>query len=182
MARTFDFNSAKSCEVPTAKALADELAKLPNFQEFTETTSTADAQKQILLGIASDAWDDRQFGLDQLENEMMYAQILAPEDDSHQVFDGDTTTNSFEGGDLMIRFRRQVREGEDVSQEFLFFWDIVSAIGKDLHKATRNLSSQVRSVNINRTITPSRSLVDEESAQGEYLIAAYSVQWGDGEA
>ena len=178
MARQFDINNAMSCEVPLAFEIADKLSELPAFIKLSEASSAADARKKIIIGIASDSNDSRQFGLDELEHEFFCAQLQPPEEDDHVVADGDTNDISLESGVLRLRFRRQVRKSEQIEQEYLFFWDLVSAISKQWHAATRGVSGP-RLPLLTRTQSPLRSSVQEEKAQGAHLTAEFSIEWGD---
>jgi hypothetical protein len=179
----FELASALSGELPAAYQLADRLSETTAVKNLAETTVTAEALAKITVGIANDPLDPEGYFLGELESQHFFAQVYAEDEEGHIASLGpEAVGNPREGGIFCVYLRRQVRESEDKSDAYNFFWDRVSAIGKQLipaAEALTALTNRNRFKTVGRPIGPQFGKKRAEGLQGVYLFALLKFTWGD---
>jgi hypothetical protein len=90
--------------------------------------------------------------------------------------------NPREGGVFLVYLRRQVREEEERSDAYKFFWDRISAIGPAVVLASEQSLIEPRNFRFtlaDRQVGPAFGERRTEGAQGVFLIAQLAFTWGD---
>ncbi len=179
----FELNSALSGELKAAYQLADRLSETTAVKNLAETTVTAEALEKITVGIAADPFDGEAYSLGELENEHFFVQVYSETEEGHLAgLSPEAVGNPREGGVFCVYLRRQVRESEDRTDAYNFFWDRVSAIGIQLipaAEAVATLANRNRFKTVGRPIGPEFGKRRGEGSQGVYLYAQLKVTWGD---
>jgi hypothetical protein len=179
----FDINSALSGELVAAYQLADRLSETTAIKNLAETAVTAEALAKITVGIAADPFEGDVYTLAELENQHFFAQVYSETEEGHAAGLGpEAVGNPREGGVFCVYLRRQVRQNEDRTDAYNFFWDRVSAIGTQLIPAAEalgTLSNRNRFKQVGRTIGPEFGSRRAEGDQGVYLEAMLKITWGD---
>lgn len=179
----FDINSALSCELPAAYQLTDRLSETQAVQDLAEAADAAEALLKITVGIAADPLDGDVYLLGELENQHFFAQVYAETDEGFLAGLGPETFGTpREGGMFRVYLRRNVREAEDRTDAYNFFWDRVSAIGVQLLAAAETLdalTNRNRFEQVTRMIGPEFGERRGEGDQGVYLYALLKVTWGN---
>jgi hypothetical protein len=179
----FDINTALSGELKAAYQLADRLSELTAVKNLAETLVTAEALDKITVGIAADPFEGDAYTLQELENRHFFAQVYAEPEEGHVAgLAPEAVGNPREGGVFCVYLRRQVRDSEDRTDAYNFFWDRVSAIGTQLIQAAEalaELTNRNRFKQVGRAIGPEFGRRRSEADQGDYLEALLKVTWGD---
>lgn len=179
----FDLNSALSGELKAAYQLADRLSETTAVQNLAEESGAAGALTKITVGIADDPFNGDVYSLGELENQHFFAQVYAEPEEGHVAgLAPEAVGNPREGGEFLVYLRRQVRESEDRTDAYNFFWDRVSAIGTQLivlADALATLTNRNRFKQVGRMIGPEFGTRRGEGDQGCYLYAQLKVSWGD---
>lgn len=179
----FELSSTSSGELIAAYQLADRLSEITVFKNLAETTVTAEALAKITVGIAADPLGGDEYSLGELEEQHFFAQVYAEPEEGHIAgLAPEAVGTPREGGVFRVYLRRQVRESEDRTDAYLFFWDRVSKIGTQLIAAAEALdalTNRNRFKQVGRVIGPEFGQRRSEANQGPYLFALLTVTWGD---
>lgn len=179
----FNLAGALSCELQAAYQLRDILSELEAIQNLAETHSIADTLDKITVGIAADPMDGEAFDKWELDQRHFIARVYAEVESSHLAGLGqETVGNPREGGVFLLYLRRQVRDTEERSDVYSFFWDRVSAIGPALILASETdlvSDNNYRFADVERIVGPAFGERRTEGEQGAHLLALLSVTWGD---
>jgi len=179
----YDNSAATGNEAKTLVALEDLIAECSAAHSLAEATGT-DAEKKAkvltktVIGPQDVAWDADDFTEDEMATKFVEFQLFVPMEDSKSVIVEGWNVSSV--GDFGMIIRRYVRQSEagDKRDVYLFFLDKISTLENEIGAwlATRNCP---RIKNLRRIQGPSFPSKPEESSQGEYIFAVYSLNWGD---
>ena len=179
----FDPLSPKGPAGAALYATASLLSDLTLFQEVSEAADATEALAKISLGIHKPPTNNDQYGIEELKNLMFQANVYPPVPSQAATVRGIGSPSPMTGGAFAVFFRRHVRDIE-VSDHtkrnglFLWFHDYVTAIIKEVIAAAEATECpRLRSVI--HECDGAFSMLDEESAQGEYLWSRFFVLWGD---
>ena len=179
----FELASAQSGELVAAYQLADRLSETDALHDLAEVTSDADALAKIAVGIADDPLDGDEYSLTELDEQHFYAQVYAEPEEGHVAELGpEVLATPREGGVFCVYLRRRVRGAEDRRDAYNFFWDRVSAIGKQLIPTAEELgtlTNRNRFRQVARVIGPEFGSRRAEGDQGDFLFALLKFTWGD---
>lgn len=182
----FEIASARGKEAAGLFHLRSLLAADAVFQELAEAASSAEAMTKVQVGPNPDPLDDpEQYSIEELENSFFFCTIAPPDDDGHEVTQGDSLTECpLEGGVIEVYLRRQVRrlEIEEGGRDdvYLFFLDCISALEHRIYEAA--VSSATETINLKRgrrQLGPYFASYAEEAGQGVYIWAIVHFEWGD---
>jgi hypothetical protein len=179
----FDLVTAMSHELVVAHQLGDRLSETLAVQSLSETANATDALRLITVGIAEDPENKDYYTLEELQYRHFFVQVYPEPIDGHVSGLGpEAMGNPREGGLLRAHFVRQIRDTEDKTDAFNFFWDRISAIGKQLIPAAEALSEDVnknRFQQVGRPWGPVFGARRTEGDQGAHLRAMLRFSWGD---
>lgn len=179
----FDISTALSCELVAANQLAARLSEADGVQNLAETTSAATALESITIGIAGDPFDSAEFTLDELENRHFFVHIYAEPDEGFASGLGPEAMGvPKEGGAFRVYLRRQVRESEDRTDAYNFFWDRISSVPAAVLESAEELAADAdknRFAQVTRPLGPEFGTRRTEGDQGDYLFAEFVFTWGD---
>lgn len=179
----FELASALSCEVVAAHQLADRLSETTGIQQLAEATDSTEALESVTVGISEDPFSEEGYERDELENRHFVARVFAEVEGSHLTGQApEAMGNPREGGVFLVYLRRQVRESEERSDAYKFFWDRVSSIGPAVILASeQDLENpqNYRFTLADRQIGPAFGERREVGEQGYYLVAELAFTWGD---
>lgn len=162
-----------------AFALADLLAAQPAYQTLCNETTTAAARQHVTVGIVDAPVDGNRFAIDELANKGMITYMRNPPDTPLYILDGVVGEWSANGS-LLMYHRRIVRTGEDLQDVFKWFWGWLCKLEEQLIAAIAAADCpRALQARIVRNGGPEREQIGEEVAQGAYLWAEHTVEWGD---
>jgi hypothetical protein len=179
----YDNSTATGNEAKTLVALEDLIAECSAAHSLAEATGS-DAEKKAkvltktVIGPQDVAWDADDFTEDEMATKFVEFQLFVPMEDSKTVIVEGWDVSSI--GDFGMIIRRYVRHSEsgDKRDVYLFFLDKIATLENEIGSwlATRNCP---RIKTMQRIQGPSFSTREQESQQGEYIFAVYSLNWGD---
>ncbi len=179
----FELASAQSGELVAANQLADRLSESVAFQQLAEKANSITARAKITVGIAADPLLEDELTPTELANQHVFAQVYSDYEDAYAAgLDSATQGNPREGGLFRVYLRRQVREAESRADAYLFFWDRVAAIPRQVvaaAEALNSLTNRNRFRQAQRLLGPEFGTRGGEGAQGLYLHALLKFTWGD---
>lgn len=174
----FDRDNPVGEETKAALALADLIAAQSRFQELCNESTEAAALTHITVGVVGQPFDGNEYTIDELADLGLQAWLTNPPESPRYSVDGYGQASS--AGTLMVHLRRYVRTGEELQDVFLWFWDRLCAAEAQLNTALSTATCpRVQQGGLVRTAGPAREQIGEEVAQGSYLWAEWSVDWGD---
>lgn len=174
----FDPNNPVGEETKVALALADLIADQSYFQALcNEATDTA-AREHITVGVVGEPFDGQEYSIDELADKGVQAWLTNPPESPRYTVDGYNQASS--AGTLMVHLRRYVRNGEQLQDVFMWFWDRLCAAEAQVNAALATATCpRVQQGGLVRSAGPAREQIGERAAQGSYLWAEWQVDWGD---
>lgn len=173
----FDPDNAQSEEVLVALRIADRMAATDQWQELTELDESYSRDK-IFVGTEPAPADGKEFTVDELAQLFCNANIHRTDGSHIVVSTGIVGDRPDEQGELTVKIRRYVREGEDARDAYLFFWDRVSAMVAAIQDVVDNTAAP-RIKAIREPLGPYLGNEKERGAQGDYAWSTIAIEWGD---
>jgi hypothetical protein len=179
----FELASALSPELKAAHQLADRLSETTGIKNLAETADTAEALAKIIVGVSDDPLDGEAYTLPELEVRHFFAHVYAEREDGFVAGQSPEAVGvPRQGGAFRVYLCRQVRESEDKTDAYNFFWDRVSSVGADVVTASEELAALTnrnRFKQVNRRLGPDFGPRRAQGDRGDYLEALLIFIWGD---